>query len=40
MRFSSRMADTMAAQPLYSAEEYLEFERRAEERHEYLDGFI
>jgi len=30
----------MAAQPLYSAEEYLEFERQAEERHEYLDGFI
>jgi Uma2 family endonuclease len=34
------MPDTMAAQPLYSAEEYLEFERQAEERHEYLDGFI
>jgi len=30
----------MVAQPLYSAEEYLEFERQAEERHEYLDGFI
>jgi Uma2 family endonuclease len=40
MRFSSRMPDTMVAQPLYSAEEYLEFERQAEERHEYLDGFI
>ena len=34
------MPDTMVAQPLYSAEEYLEFERQAEERHEYLDGFI
>ena len=34
------MQDTMVAQPLYSAEEYLEFERQAEERHEYLDGFI
>ncbi len=30
----------MVAQPLYSAEQYLTFERTAEERHEYLDGFI
>ena len=30
----------MAAQPLYSAEEYLAFERQADERHEYVDGFI
>ncbi len=34
------MPDKMVAQPLYSAEEYLEFERQAQERHEYLDGFI
>lgn len=30
----------MVAQPLYSADEYLAFERKAEERHEYVDGFI
>ena len=30
----------MVAQPLYSTKEYLAFERAAEERHEYLDGFI
>jgi len=30
----------MVAQPLYSTEEYLAFERKALERHEYLDGFI
>ena len=30
----------MVAQPLYSTEEYLAFERKAAERHEYLDGFI
>ena len=30
----------MVAQPLYSTEEYLAFERTAEARHEYLDGFI
>ena len=30
----------MVAQPLYSTEEYLTFEREAGERHEYLDGFI
>jgi Uma2 family endonuclease len=30
----------MVAQPLYSTEEYLAFEREADERHEYLDGFI
>jgi Uma2 family endonuclease len=30
----------MVAQPLYSTEDYLAFERGAGERHEYLDGFI
>ncbi len=30
----------MVAQPLYSTEDYLAFERGADERHEYLDGFI
>ena len=28
------------SQPLYTVEEYLALEREAEERHEYLDGFI
>ncbi|MGZ8848053.1 MAG: Uma2 family endonuclease [Pyrinomonadaceae bacterium] len=30
----------MVAQPLYSSEAYLAFERSADERHEFLDGFI
>src|SRR6266550_1836784 len=30
----------MVAQPLYSTEDYLAFQRGADERHEYLDGFI
>jgi Uma2 family endonuclease len=30
----------MVAQPLYTFEEYLAAERKAEERHEYLDGYI
>jgi len=30
----------MVAQPPYSTEDYLAFERGADERHEYLDGFI
>src|SRR5437870_13191722 len=35
-----RRFNAMAAQPLYTIEEYLSFERAAEERHEYLDGYI
>ena len=30
----------MAAQPLYTVEEYLAFERANDERHEYIDGLI
>ena len=30
----------MVAQPLYTFDEYLAAERQAEERHEYLDGYI
>ena len=28
------------SEPLYSIEEYLALERAAEERHEYIDGYI
>ena len=28
------------SEPWYSVEEYLELERKAEERHQYLDGYI